>query len=155
MRRLTIIPGAAVLALAACATPGAPRADLSATLTGIQEVPGPGDSDGTGTAQVRVEPGQSRLCWTLFAQQIDPATAAHIHRGAAGSAGPPVVTLTTPDAAGRSEGCAALDPGLAREMSARAHDFYVNVHTAQHPAGAIRGQLRGGPNRPVRLRDGR
>lgn len=141
--------GAGVVLLAGCATSQQDRpAELAVTLTGIQEVPGPGDPDGTGTVQVRVTPGNGQLCWNLYARQIAPATAAHIHRGAAGSSGPPVVTLTTPDAAGRSQGCAAIDQALAREIAGRGHDFYVNVHNAEYPAGAIRGQLRGGAIRP-------
>ncbi len=144
---------ALLLLFSACATgPGMTRSVLSATLTGIQEVPGPGDPDGTGTAQVRVDPSAPRVCWEVYARSIEPATAAHIHRGAAGVAGPPVVTLTTPGADGHSEGCAAVDEMLAREMSIQAHGFYVNVHTAAYPTGAIRGQLRGGPNPPRRMR---
>jgi hypothetical protein len=125
--------------------PGNQRTVLSVTMTGTQEAPGPGDPDGTGTAEVRVDPQQGQVCWNLYARQIDPATGAHIHRGAAGTAGPPVVTLTTPDAAGRSEGCAPVEAALAREMVLRGHAFYVNVHSAPFPNGAIRGQLRGGP----------
>jgi len=156
MTRLTIGAAAAALLLTACATgPGGQRANLSATLTGLQEVPGPGDPDGTGTAEVRVAPAQGRICWDLYARQIDPATAAHIHRAAAGSAGPPVVTLTTPGPDGRSEGCTAVDAALAREIATQAHLFYLNVHNAAHPAGAIRGQLRGSPVRPPRPRPGR
>ena len=152
MRKLTMACAAAALLLGAgCATaPGEQRAVLAVTLTGVQEVPGPGDPDGTGTAEIRVDPSAPQVCWDLYARQIDPATAAHIHRGAAGTAGPPVVTLTTPDASGRSEGCAAIDQALARDMVLRAHEFYVNVHNAAFPAGAIRGQLRGGANRPTR-----
>jgi hypothetical protein len=152
MRKLTIACGAAALLLGTgCATSaGEQRAALAVTLTGIQEVPGPGDADGTGTAEIRVDPGAPQVCWTLNARQIDTATAAHIHRGAAGTAGPPVVTLTTPDANGQSEGCAAVDQALATDMVLRAHEFYVNVHNAEFPAGAIRGQLRGGANRPTR-----
>lgn len=142
--------GAAALLLAACATnPQNQRAELAVTLTGLQEVPGPGDPDGTGTARIRVNPGDGQLCWDLYVRQIGPATAAHIHRGAAGSAGPPVVTLTTPDQAGRSEGCATLEQPLAREIAWRGHEFYVNVHNAEYPAGAIRGQLSGGPIRAL------
>ena len=117
------------------------RATLAVSLNGIQEVPGPGDADGNGTAEIRAEPNSGRVCWDLFVRQIDAATAAHIHRAAAGSAGPPVVTLTTPGADGHSRGCTAVDPLLAADIAGRAHDFYVNVHTAAFPDGAIRGQL--------------
>ena len=138
-----------VLAVGCASAPGMQRMVLSATLTGLQEVPGPGDPDGTGTAQVRVDPAGGRLCWDVYARGIGAATAAHIHRAAAGSAGPPVVPLATPGADGHSEGCAAIDPGLAREMALQPYDFYVNVHDSAFPAGAIRGQLRGRltPNR--------
>ena len=145
----------AALALAACSTaPGASRADLGVTLTGTQEVPGPGDPDGTGTAEIRADPGQSSVCWDLHVRQTDAATAAHIHRGAAGTAGPPVVTLTTPGADGHSRGCQDVDPALAGEIAAQAHEYYVNVHTVAFPNGAVRGQLRGGPIPRQRLRPG-
>ena len=153
--RTHVLAGLAALLAAACSTPGPPRADLAVTLTGLQEVPGPGDPDGTGTSEVRVEPALSRVCWRLTVRQIDPATAAHIHRGAAGTAGPPVVPMTAPDAAGQSQGCAAIDPQLARELSTRAHEFYINVHNAAYPGGAIRGQLRGSPSRRTPPPDGR
>jgi hypothetical protein len=119
------------------------RATLGVSMTGLQEAPGPGDPDGNGTVEVRVDPRSGEVCWNLYARQIEPATAAHIHRGPAGSAGPPVVTLTTPDTAGRSQGCQIVDLNLAREIGMRGYDYYVNVHTTSHPAGAIRGQLLG------------
>lgn len=156
MRASTIGVGAALLLLSGCATgPGNQRATLAVTMNGIQEVPGPGDPDGSGTVEVRVMPATGQVCWNLYARGIDPATGAHIHRGAAGTAPdiPFVLRLTTPDAAGRSQGCANVDRRLAQELSLRAHEFYVNVHTAAHPAGAIRGQLRGGPVNPRRIRE--
>jgi len=143
--RITLLAGTMLLAAGCASNQENQRAHLMVSMSGIQEVPGPGDPDGNGTAEIRVRPSQASLCWDLYARAIGPATAAHIHRGAAGSAGPPVVTLTTPDAAGRSQGCIAIDQALAREIAWRGHDFYVNVHDAAHPAGAIRGQLRGGP----------
>jgi hypothetical protein len=147
-KRTLIGAGAALLALGGCAGPGNQNATLRVTMTGIQEVPGPGDADGTGTVEVRVSPHDGQICWDLYARGIDAATAAHVHRGEAGVAGPVVAMLTTPDAGGHSQGCAALDPGLAREIANQAHGFYVNVHNAAFPNGAIRGQLRGGPARP-------
>jgi hypothetical protein len=157
MKAWTISVALGAALLAGCAGgPSMQPARLNVTLTGLQEVPGPGDPDGTGTVEVRVDPRDGNLCWNLYAREIDPATAAHIHRGPAGSAGPPVVTLTTPDAAGRSQGCLTVDLMLARQIGMRGHEFYVNVHNAAYPAGAIRGQLRGGnlirqrqPRRPT------
>jgi hypothetical protein len=146
MRKGLILTAGAALALSACATPG-PGSEplphvLGSTLTGFQAVPGPGDLDGTGTAQFRLDTEAGRLCWELNARGIDPTTAAHIHRGAAGTAGPPVVPLTPPSPE-RSEGCAAIDAALMSELRAQPHAFYVNLHNAAFPQSAIRGQLRG------------
>ncbi|HEX8643222.1 MAG TPA: CHRD domain-containing protein [Allosphingosinicella sp.] len=139
--RAGLISGGALLALCACASPGeVRRLELSSTLTGFQAVP-PGDLDGTGTARLRVDARSGQVCWELNARGIDPATAAHIHRGEAGSVGPPVMQLTVP-VPERSEGCATVAAALAAEMIARPHAFYVNVHNQAFPQSAIRGQLR-------------
>ena len=144
----------AALVLAGCATPGVVRRmELQSTLTGYQAVPGPGDLDGTGTARVRVDLESGQACWELNARGIEPASAAHVHRGEAGSVGPPVIPLAAPGPSERSEGCAPVAPELARELLARPHGFYVNVHNPAFPGGAIRGQLRGQPRRPQRLPD--
>ena len=144
--RALILTG--TMLLAACAAgPQNQRATLFVSMTGIQEVPGPGDPDGSGTVEINVNPRDAQVCWNLYARQIDPATAAQIHRGVEGGAGPVVLTLTTPEASGHSQGCANVDPALAREIAFQGHLFYANVHTATHPSGAIRGQLRGGPVR--------
>jgi len=147
MKRRTLTLALTILAAAsttACATgEGMTRAELRASLTGLQEVPGPGDPDGSGTAIVRANPADAQVCWTLNVREIDTVTAAHIHRAAAGAAGPPVLTLTTPDSNGRSEGCAAVEQAVAHDIANRPFDYYVNVHTAALPQGAVRGQLRG------------
>lgn len=149
MRTTTAANAAALaLALSACAAGGPPsRMELTSTLTGHQAVPGPGDLDGTGTFRANVNAEDGQICWELNARGIEPATAAHIHRGEAGSAGPPVVPLTNPDANGRSQGCLPIAAALAGEMIARPHAFHVNVHNRPFPQGAIRGQLRGDPRR--------
>ncbi len=142
----TLLLASAALLIAGCSTdPMNQPAMLRASMTGIQEVPGPGDSDGNGTAEIRVVPSTGQVCWNLYARSIDPATAAHIHRGSEGVAGPVVLMLSPPDASGHSQGCATVDVALAREIATQGYLFYANVHSAAFPNGAIRGQLRGGP----------
>ena len=110
------------------------------TMTGAAERPGPGDPDGTGTAELRVNAGQNQVCYTLTVSGIDAATAAHVHRGGPDAAGPPVITLEAPGD-GSSSGCATVERALAQELIRTPAAFYVNVHNAAVPAGAIRGQL--------------
>jgi hypothetical protein len=148
----------ACLPLAACAAGGnaPPRTYLQATLTGTQVAPGPGDADGTGTAEIRVEPARERFCYRLGARQLGGATAAHVHRGSEGVAGPEVVTLSVPGESQGGETCQPIAADLAAEIAFASHRFYVDVHSIAAPAGAIRGQLRGAPpdrsrvQRPVR-----
>lgn len=113
---------------------------LTATLTGAAEVPGPGDSDGRGTAEVRVNPGQGSVCYTIAFSGIDAPTMAHIHSGAAGTAGGVVVPLKLA-ADGSIEGCAGITSEQAAALIETPGNFYANVHNAAFPAGAIRGQL--------------
>ncbi|HEX9946035.1 MAG TPA: CHRD domain-containing protein [Allosphingosinicella sp.] len=113
---------------------------ITVQLTGAAERPGPGDPDGTGTAVFRINPGQGRICYTLTVANIDPATAAHIHRAPATAAGPVVVPLEAPTD-GSSEGCASVDRALAQEIIRNPEAFYVNVHNAAFRPGAVRGQL--------------
>jgi CHRD domain len=115
---------------------------LSATLTGAAEIPGPGDANGTGTATIRLNPGQGKVCFVLTAANITlPATLAHIHVGAAGSAGDPVVTLVPPDVTGVSGGCVSGSAATIKAILKTPSGYYVNIHTSDFGAGAIRGQL--------------
>jgi len=135
---LVVMSGAAVAKTVVAGTEGGRL--LTAGLTGANEVPGPGDSDGTGTALVSVKPSAERLCFELSVDNIAPATAAHVHDGPAGVAGPVVVTLTPPSD-GSSEGCVAADKTLLKDIKKNPTEYYVNVHNAEFPAGAVRGQL--------------
>ena len=115
---------------------------VSATLTGAAEVPGPGDENGAGLFEARINPGTERICYTLTASQIDTATAAHIHIGGPTEAGDPVLTLDTPDGDDDdSEDCQDIDRGLAQAIVRDPGNYYVNIHTGPFPQGAIRGQL--------------
>ncbi len=113
---------------------------LTTTLTGEQEVPLPGDPDGIGFATVTVNPGQGLVCYELSVSGIATATAAHIHEAPPGEAGPVVVTLEAPTD-GTSGGCIDVGRALAKDILKNPADYYVNVHNAEFPSGALRGQL--------------
>ena len=137
-RSLTLFLAATSLASVGYAADGGRK--LQTSLTGAAEAPGPGDTDGRGTATVTVNSGKAKICYTLSARNIDSATMAHIHAGAKGVAGPVVVTLKAP-ATGSSSGCATVARALALKILKAPANYYVNVHNAAFPGGAIRGQL--------------
>jgi hypothetical protein len=115
---------------------------LKTKLTGAAEVPGPGDPDGRGTAIIRLNPSQQKVCFYLTASSITlPASAAHIHIGASTTFGNVVVTLVAPNASGVSFGCVSASADVIAAIRANPSNYYVNVHTTDFPNGAIRGQL--------------
>jgi len=95
------------------------RANLEASLTGEKEVPGPGDPNGRGEADVKVH--KAKVCYELEVKRIKPAAAAHIHRGAPGVAGPVVVELKAPTD-GSSEGCKAISKKLSKQLREHCSD---------------------------------
>jgi hypothetical protein len=108
-------------------------------MTGAQE-PAGGDTDGSGLATFRLNPGQERLCYTLEVADIAPATAAHIHEAPVGVAGPVIIPLSAPTD-GDSSACIDVDRDELLEIIQHPEDYYVNVHNASYPAGAVRGQF--------------
>ena len=134
----------ALLALSVIAAPvtvanGRP---LKADLNGANEVPGPGDPDGSGIARLRLNQGRHRICYRIEVTDIAlPVTGAHIHEAAAGVAGPVVVTFGPFDD-GTAVGCVTdLERSLIKAIRKHPADYYVNVHNGEYPAGAVRGQL--------------
>ena len=99
------------------------------------------DPDGMGHATFRVNVGQSQVCYDISVEKIAPATAAHIHKGAAGASGPPVVMLKAPGADGKVKDCATADAAVVKDILQNPGDYYVNVHNGEFGGGAIRGQL--------------
>jgi hypothetical protein len=86
--------------------------------------------------------GGAIICYQLTVSNIMlPATAAHIHIGAAGINGAIVVPLTPPGAGGTSSGCATTSRTLVSAILDNPAGYYANVHTTDFPLGAIRGQL--------------
>jgi hypothetical protein len=143
MRSLpAIVALAAMLVLAAPANAAVKR--LEAKLSGSQETAPGGDPNGTGTAKLRLNRENKRVCFTIRVNNIDGVVAAHIHRGAKGVAGDIEVELIgAPESGERFTGCTnGVKRSLIREMLRRPRRFYVNVHTGDFPGGAVRGQLR-------------
>ncbi|MEP7082308.1 MAG: CHRD domain-containing protein [Chloroflexota bacterium] len=125
---------------------------LTATLAGVTEGDNPGNPDGAGTASITVDPATGEVCWNLTATGTMPITQSHIHTGAAGVSGGVLVPLDVDGFTGSSEGCVAAQPAAAlNSILANPAGFYVNLHTSDFPAGAIRGQLAaaGQPNTAV------
>jgi hypothetical protein len=112
----------------------------TAKLTGEAEVPGPGDPKGSGTVQVTLNPDKGEVCYELSVANIQEATAAHIHEGAKDKEGPVIVRLETPKA-GSAKGCAKADAVVIQAILKDPANYYVNVHNAAFPKGAVRGQL--------------
>lgn len=135
--------------------PASAQTDLFAELTGAAEVPVAGDPDGSGFASVFVDAGAGEVCVFIEVVDIATATAAHIHAGAEGVAGAVVVTLPTPDASGVADGCVTgLDALVLQDIHDNPQNYYVNVHNADYPDGALRGQLTPPPVTLFALLDG-
>lgn len=127
---------------------GAIRGQLTGTSTDdfgwvrAVKLQGSSEPNATGTAVVRIRKAAGLVCYRLHAANVTlPTTAAHIHRGGAGTNGPVVVPFNAPGADGNSSGCQTSTAAVIDEIIGNPAGFYVNVHTKEHPAGAIRAQL--------------
>jgi hypothetical protein len=111
----------------------------SAQLAGSTEVP-PNDSSGTGAVEATYDTESKALSWAIsYSGLTGDATAAHFHGPAdAGANAPPVVPLEG-SLASPISGSATLTDSQAADL--KAGRWYLNLHTAQHPEGEIRGQV--------------
>ena len=143
---LLLAIGLATLLFASPSLAGVPP-PLSASLTGAEEVPDPGDPNGTGSALITLDAAAGTVCFSVDWARIRSPFMAHIHRGATGVAGPIKVVLfesetPLPNTITEVSGCARdVDPTLIERISNNPDGFYVNVHNKPFPGGAIRGQL--------------
>jgi hypothetical protein len=113
-------------------------ADVKVKLIGAEETP-PVTTSATGTRTIKIAADKS-VSGTVKTTGID-GTVAHIHTGAPGESGPPIITLTKV-----ADGTWAVPAGstLTDEQYAafKAGNLYVNVHSAEHKPGEIRAQLK-------------
>jgi len=124
-----------------------PGAIKAATLAGCKIVVPPKRSGlptrincgGGAVGTVPAAAGQWRLVWRLSVSGLSgPATAATINLAAAGNAAAPAFTMCGP-CLKTSHGQMALSDGQASSLVGSAS--YVQVDTAAHPGGEIRGQI--------------
>ena len=147
---MPVLGAVAALAVAGVAAAQGDRSSdpLFAVLDGGYEVStegnmaGAGDKDGFGSATVLIK-GNRQICFGMTVASISQPVAAHIHRGRAGENGPVVIPLLQPKRgdADASSGCVRASRALVADIQAHPKGYYVNVHTKDFPAGAIRGQL--------------
>jgi len=130
---------AIAVALAVAASSVALGADVKVTLTGDQEVP-PVKTEASGSGTITI--GDERAVSGNITTKGIKGSAAHIHEAPAGKNGGVIVPL----AMGSTEGTWAVPQGAklsdAQVASFKAGNLYVNVHSAAHPDGEIRGQLK-------------
>ena len=136
---------------------------------GPDEVPGDDGEEGAeATFRLRLDSGNEVICYEILSDGVSGAyaspahTATHIHEGDVGEVGPPrvifddprVLDPSDPDGLRASSGCfhVAVSTGTGddgdngagfslAEIEADPSAFYVDIHTEDHPAGAVRGQL--------------
>lgn len=142
MRSAVLVAGVAAAAVLGTAGLAAASSDLNATLSGSSEVPA-GDPDGRGSGRITLNAAKGRVCYSATLSKVGTVTAGHIHQGAKGKAGPVRVSLfATPTK--RPKGCVnGVPKSLIRAIARNPRSYYLNLHNASYPAGAVRGQLRG------------
>jgi hypothetical protein len=143
--RLAMLAG---LSIAGASAASAQGVEFFAVLSGGNEVAAngqaaAGDAYGHGTASFTFV-GSDRFCYAVIVNAIDRPVAMHIHQAPAGRNGPVVIPLTPPSrgTGGTSSGCVSgISASLLRSIRSTPTGFYLNVHTAAFPDGAVRGQL--------------
>ena len=112
--------------------------DVKVTLSGAEETP-PVTTSASGSGTIKISKDKS-VSGTVKTTGID-GTAAHIHLGAPGQSGPPIITLEK-----TAEGVWSIPAGSKLDddqyASFKAGNLYVNVHSAEHKPGEIRAQLK-------------
>lgn len=111
----------------------------TASLTADAVVPNPGPAGATGFATVSFS--GTDAAYSILVSGVGGLTAAHIHEGAAGASGPIVVDFGATFSGGSASGSVAVDAETVAAIVSDPAGYYVQVHSSEFPAGAVRGQL--------------
>jgi len=118
---------------------------FTAVLKGSNETLG-GDPDGAGAATITLDPVGQTVCVDSVTANLGTVVAMHIHPGAAGASGAPIVDFAPTSGESALSKCVApitspTSATVIADIIANPANFYVNVHTTEFTGGAIRGQL--------------
>jgi hypothetical protein len=112
---------------------------LKTELKAFNEVP-PNDSKATGTVTATYDSASKELSWTVvYSGLTGAATAAHFHGPAEPGKNAGIMIPIPNVGANPAKGTATLTDAQAADLLAGR--YYVNIHTAAHPGGEIRGQV--------------
>jgi len=133
------LPGVVLAACVMFASPAiAETISLKADLKASEAVP-PNDSKGTGAVTATYDTASKKLTWKgNYSGLTGPATMAHFHGPAEPGKNAGVAVPITPSTSPFENSANLTDAQAADLLAGR---WYVNVHTAAHPGGEIRGQL--------------
>jgi hypothetical protein len=144
--RLLVLPVAAGLALTACNKGNDEGGKFDIKLSGADEVCADAarcGGEGSGEATVEINSDQNKVCYDVKLEGMTDVTAAHIHDGEKGKAGPVVVDLKYAGNDSGGEGCVdGVSESVLEKVSKDPDKHYLNVHSKQYPDGAARGQLK-------------
>jgi hypothetical protein len=118
---------------------GSDAMSMKNQLSGAQEVP-PVTTGGSGTGETTFDKSTNVLTWTVtYSGLSGPVTAGHFHGPAMPGANAGVVVPFTGNLSSPIQGKATLTAAQAADLTAGR--WYINLHTAKHPGGEIRGQV--------------
>ena len=141
--RLTMVLVAVAAMLVVAAPASAKVKKLEASMSGQNEMPA-ADPDGSGTAKFSLDRAKKKVCFTIRVKKISGVVAAHIHKGGKNVASGGIVLplINAPESGHKFTGCVKhVKKSLISAILKHPRRYYVNVHTGDFPAGAIRGQL--------------
>ena len=122
-----------------CGVARAEQINFKADLSSASEVP-PVTGAGKGSATASLDTATKTLTWTVtYSGLSGPATAGHIHGPAAPGANAGVLIPFKPPLESPIRGSATLTDAQISDLEAGR--TYINLHTAAHPSGEMRGQL--------------
>ena len=130
---------AAAMFILSAGAAGAETINFKAALTGPAETP-PTDSKGAGTLTATYDTATKTLTWTVdYSGLSGPAIAAHFHGPAPAGKPAPIEVPLKPPLTSPMKGSATLTDAEAKDLMDGM--MYINIHTAEHKPGEIRGQV--------------